>query len=177
MIKTNEETNAVELANAKIQSIRQSILSGDKKLTASDLSNAKNELEFAELQDEAKRVAEQKAIDNLRRADLLNLQKTLAQIADTRPVIDKLFIAFEKNLTDYLSSVVAYQKDLRGIRESLRAGGFLPSTTPGAIEGLPASEGRTVGIGEIGVQDIQPQETIETLVERLLGEFNQNLRA
>jgi hypothetical protein len=177
MIKINEETNAVEAANAKIQSIRQAIVNGDKKFTASDLSNAKNELEFAELQDEAKRVAEQKAIDNSRRADLLNLQKTLAQIADSRPVIDKKFIAFEKNLSDYLSAVVVHYKELRAVREALMSGGFLPNTTPGAIEGLPASVGRTVGIGEIAVEDIQPQETIKTLTERLLGDFNQNLRA
>jgi hypothetical protein len=177
MIKINEETNAVELATAKIQSIRQAIVNGDKKFTASDLSNAKNELEFAELQDEAKRIAEQKAIEDSRRADLLNLQKTLAQIADTRPVIDKKFAVFEKSLSDYLSAVVAYEKDLRIVRDSLRSGGFLPGTTPGAIEGLPTSDGRTVGIGEIAANDIQPQETIERLVERLLSDFNQNLRA
>jgi hypothetical protein len=176
MIKTNEETNAVEMANAKIESIRQSILSGDKKLTASDLSNAKNELEFAELQDEAKKVAEQKAIDNLRRADLLNLQKTLAQIADSGPVIDKKFAVFEKSLSDYLSAVVAYEKDLRVVRDSLQAGGFLPGTTPGAIEGITALSGRTVEIGDVAAANIQPNDTIKTLVERFLGDFNQNLR-
>jgi hypothetical protein len=176
MTQTNN-MNAVQSANAKIQSIRQAIVNGDKKFTASDLSNAKNELEFAELQDEAKRVAEQKAIDNLRRADLLNLQKTLAQIADSRPVIDKKFLVFEKSLSDYLSAVVAYEKDLRVVRDSLRAGGFLPGTAPGVIEGLPASDGRTVGIGQVVAEDIQPNETIERLVERLLSDFNQNLRS
>lgn len=173
---TNKETTAVELADAKIQSIRQSILSGDKKFTALDLSNAKNDLEFAQLQGEAEKIAEQKAIDNLRRADLLNLQNKLAQMAQIRPAIEKKFAAFEKSLTDYLSSVVAYQKDLRRVRDSLKAGGFLTNTTPGPIEGLPASDGRTVGIGDVATESIQPKETIEKLVERLLGEFSQNLR-
>jgi hypothetical protein len=169
--------NAVDAAQTRISEIENAIINGDKKLSANDLAAAKNQLDFAELQEAAKKHAEQKAIADTRRADLLNLQKTLAQIADSHPVIEKKFAAFEKNLNDYLSAVVVHQRDLRGVRDALQNGGFLVSTTPGPIEGIPTENARTVAIGEIAANDIQPQETIKLLTERLLGEFSQNLRA
>ncbi len=169
--------NAVEAAQTRISEIENAIINGDTKLTATDLSNARNELEFAQVKEAARKHAEQKAIADTRRANLLDLQKQLSDIADTRPVIDKKFAAFEKNLNDYLSAVVVHQRDLRGVRDALQNGGFLVGTMPGLIEGIPTENARTVQIGAAAAADIQPNEEIKLLTERLLAEFSQNLRA
>lgn len=175
-MQTNNEQNNVAKAIGKIESIKQAILSGDKKLTAGDLTRAKSELEFAELQMEAEIIQNEQAIKASRKADLLELQKQLTTISDSQTVIDKKFKNFEKSLDDYLSSVVGYQKDLRSVSDALSNGGFLANQTPGQIKEMPASVGRNVEIGEIVAGGIQPQETIEKLVERRLGEFGQELR-
>jgi hypothetical protein len=168
--------NAVETANARIESIRQAIINGDTKLSANDLAAAKNQLDFAELQEAAKKHAEEKAIADTRRANLLALQKTLGQIADSRPVIDKKFVVFEKSLTDYLSAVVVHQKELQVVRDAIQSGGFAEGFAPGPVENIPTSIGRTVEIGAASARNIEPNEEIKLLTERLLGEFSQNLR-
>jgi hypothetical protein len=175
MTQTNNN-NAVQSANAKIESIRQAIINGDTKLTSADLAAARSELEFAELQESAWVIAEQKAIEASRRANLLALKETLAKLADTRPAIDKKFTAFEKSLTDYLSAVVVHQKELQAIRDAIQTGGFAEGYMPGPIEGIDVSIGRTVEIGATSARNIEPIEAIKLLTERLLDEFSQNLR-
>ncbi len=169
-------TNAVEAAKSKIETIRQAIIGGDKKLTANDLSAARSELEFAELQESAKEIAASLAVDEARRSNLLDLQKQLRVVSESAVVVEKKFAAFEKNLTDYLSSVVVYQKDLRSVSDELANGGFLPGYTPGPIADVPATVGRNVEIGEVVAGHIEPKERIKTLVDRRLGEFGEDLR-
>ncbi len=168
--------NAVDAAQTRISEIENAIINGDSKLTSTDLRGAKDALDFAKLQDAAKRRAEEKAVDAARRGELLKIEKKLAELANARPAIEKQFASFEKSLTDYLSAVVVYHKGLNSVRGELRDGGFLKDTMPGPIEGIPTENGRTVQIGEIAANGIQPQEEIKLLTERLLGEFNQNLR-
>jgi hypothetical protein len=177
MKEINNEANEVETAKAKVEAVRQGILEGNQKLTARDLSEAKDALEFAELRQEARRAAEEKAAAAARRANLLDLQKQLSDIADTRPVIEKKFNAFEKSLTDYLSAVVVHQKELQAVRDAIQSGGFAEGFTPGPIEGIDVSIGRTVEIGATIATSIEPNEAIKQLTERLLGEFSQNLRS
>ncbi len=165
---TTNNINAVESANAKIESIKQSIIGGDKTLTSADLSRARAELEFCELQQEARAIAEEKAIEVSRRANLLDLQKQLAGLADTKPILEKKFTAFERTLADYLAAVAVYHRGLQSIRDSLQNGGFTADT------GI--SVGASGEIGNATAVNIIPGETIERLVERLLAEFNQNLR-
>jgi acetyl/propionyl-CoA carboxylase alpha subunit len=173
---TTETTNHVETATAQIESIRRAIMSGDEKLTANDLNNAVSELAFCELREEAKKHREAKAIEATRKARLLDLQKELAKLADTRTAIDKRFTLFEKSLGDYLSSVVLYRQELQAVRDSLQNGGFLNGRMPGPIKDINTSDGREVVIGEIVAEDISPNETIKLLVENRLAQFNQDLR-
>ncbi len=168
--------SAVEAAHAKIESIRSSIIDGDTKLNANDLAAARSALEFAELQDAAKQAAEQKAIAATRRANLLDLQKQLSGIADTRPAIDKKFTAFENSLTNYLSAVVVHQKELQAVRDAITNGGFVEGFAPGPIEGIPTSIGRTLEIGAASARNIEPNEAVKLFVERVLGQFSQDLR-
>jgi acetyl/propionyl-CoA carboxylase alpha subunit len=174
MTQTNE--NAVETAHAQIESIKQGIMSGDTKLTSSDLSKARSELEFAELREEAKKHREERADEEKRRANLLVIKKQLSDIADSRQAIDKRFTLFEKSLGDYLSSVVVHQKELQSVRDSLQNGGFLNGRMPGPIKDINTSDGREVVIGEIVAEDISPNETIKLLIENRLAQFNQDLR-
>ncbi len=170
-MQTNERVNAVEEARNKIETIKAGIFNGDKKLTANDLASAQNELAFSELQAEAKRRAEEKALNETRKSNLLKLQETLSAIADTRPAIDKKYAAFEKSFTDYLESVASYQKQLAEIRQELGNGGFLDGQMPGPIEGINTSDGREVAIGDVAASSLEPRGTIRTLVDRLSGEY------
>jgi hypothetical protein len=176
MTQTNKELNTVATATAKIQTIRQAIIGGDTKLNANDLAAARSELEFARLRDEARQIAEQKAIDAARRATLLDLQKQLSGIADTTQIIEKKFSAFEKSLTDYLAAVVVHAKSLQSVRDAIASGGFAEGYTPGPIEGIDVSIGRKVEIGATSALNIEPAEAIQRLTERLLSEFSRNLR-
>ncbi len=169
-MQATTQTSAAEAAKSKVESIEQAILSGDKKLTANNLAAARNDLEFAELQDAAQRLAEEKAANEKRKANLLKLQETLRQLADSRPEIDKKYVAFEKTLTDYLSAVFAYQQQLTGIRQQLGNGGFLVGQLPGPLEGISASDGRTLEIGDISAETLEPQSKIRELVDRQIGE-------
>ncbi len=56
MTQTTTTTTAVESAQAKIQNIQQAIVDGNKTLTAKDLASAKAELEFIQLQEEAREI-------------------------------------------------------------------------------------------------------------------------
>ncbi len=170
MNNETQNTSAVATAQAKIETIRQAIIGGDTKLNANDLAAARNDLEFAELQETAREIAEQKATNEKRKANLLSLQETLRQIADSRPAIEKKFIAFEKSLDTYLASVVVYQKQLTDVRQELANGGFLVGFKPGPIEGINTSEGREVVISNVAASNIEPIEAIRTLVDKLIGE-------
>lgn len=177
MTAINKQSDEVEVAKARIEAVRQGILDGNQKFTARDLSDAKDALEFAELREDAKRAAEEKAAAAARRENLLGLQKQLSGVAEKQPIIEKKFNAFEKSLADYLSAVVVHQKELQAIRDALAGGGFVEGFTPGPIADIDCSAGLTVEIGATSARSVEPSETVKRLTDRLLGEFSQNLRA
>ncbi len=100
----NAPTSAVESAKAKISNIQQAIVDGNKKLTPQDLSNARSELEFAELQEAAREIVKQTNIEADRKAHLLDLQKQLATVSNSRKSVDVKFTEFEKSLANYLTA-------------------------------------------------------------------------
>ncbi len=184
MKEINNEISAVEAAQNKIESIRRALINGDAKLTAADLAAARSELEFAELKTQAATVAEEKAAATARRANLLELQKELAAVNDSRVAVDKKFTAFEKSLADYLSTAANYQNALNGIRTSLQSAGIYPrgylelsAGIPPAdtVPGIPVTdERRVLSIGETSAEGVLPGEAIKPLVERVLGEYERH---
>ncbi len=180
-MKEINETNAVEAAQNKIESIRRALINGDAKLTAADLAAARSELEFAELKTQAATIAEEKADEAARRANLLKLQKKLATVRDSRGEVDKKFIEFEKALADYLSSCGDYQNSLNGIRTALNTAGLYPGETVGIVGGVEPGQSfsgirvtdirRVLTIGEVSAEGVLPEYEIKPLVESALGEY------
>jgi chromosome segregation ATPase len=181
---TTATISAVEAAQNKLESIRQALIAGDTKLKPKDLLESKNELEFAELQAEAAKIVEQKNAEAERKARLLELQKQLAAVNDSRSVVDKKFTAFEKSLADYLSSCSDYQNELNGIRSELQNAGMYPGETIGiragfepedVVPGIKITDVRRVlSIGAVSAENVLPGEKIKTLVEASLGEYNRH---
>jgi predicted nucleic acid-binding Zn-ribbon protein len=184
MTQTNETTNAVESAQNKIESIRAALANGDQKIKASDLAAARNELEFAELQEQAAIIAKQKNAESQRRTTLLNLQKELAAVSDSRKSVDAKFTAFQKSLSDYLTSASNYQNSLDAVRNSLRSNGLHPGEQVAVINGVGPGQAffgisvtdirRKLEIGEVSAENVLPEQEIKPLVESALGEYNRN---
>ncbi len=182
--RTNNEPNAVESAQAKIQAIQQAIVGGDKKLTPQDLATARNELEFCELQQQAAIIAKQKNIEAERRTTLLNLQKELAAVSDSRKSVDAKFAAFQKSLSDYLTSASNYQNSLDAVRNSLRSSGLHPGEQIAIINGVPPGQTffgitvtdirRKLEIGEVSAENVTPDQEIKPLIEASLGEYSRH---
>ncbi len=184
MTQTTATTNAVESAQAKIASIQQAVAAGNTKLNAQDLANARAALEFAELQQQAAIIAKQKNIEAERRTTLLNLQKELAAVSDSRKSVDAKFAAFQKSLSDYLTSASNYQNSLDAVRNSLRSNGLHPGEQVAIINGVPPGQTffgisvidvrRKLEIGEVSAENVLPEQEIKPLVESALGEYNRN---
>jgi predicted nucleic acid-binding Zn-ribbon protein len=179
---TNNET-AVETATAKLESVRQSILNGDKTLSANDLSNALNELAFCELREEAKKHREEKAIESTRKARLLELQKQLATISDSHKTIDAKLESFTKSLHEYLTACATFQNNLNSVRTALREADLYPESdvivagvTPGKVTyGISIQDRlRTLTIGETSVTNLTPGESIKQRVESAVAAFERN---
>ncbi len=181
---TNNEPNAVESAQAKITSIQQAIVGGDKTLTARDLAGAKAALEFAELQEEAREIIKQSNAESERKAHLLDLQKRLEVVAGSRKVVNSKFAEFEKSLANYLTAATTYQNNLDSIRGALREAGMHPGEQnaiiggvgPGASYfGIPVIDvRRKLEIGEVSAENILPNDVVKPIVEQALGEYNRN---
>ncbi len=184
MTQTTETTNPVETAQNRIEAIRASLANGDQKIKASDLAAARNELEFAELREQAAIVAKQQAAEAERRTTLLNLQKELAAVSDSRKSVDAKFAAFQKSLSDYLTSASNYQNSLDGVRNSLRSNGLHPGEQVVIINGVGPGQSyfgitvtdirRKLEIGEVSAENILPNDAVKPLVESALGEYNRN---
>ncbi len=101
---TTTTTNPVEAAQNKINGIQAAIISGNTKLTAADLSSARAELEFCELQQAAREIIAAETAESERKATLLNLQKRLKVIADSRKTVDAKLVSFTKSRPDFLTS-------------------------------------------------------------------------
>jgi hypothetical protein len=182
--QTTETTNAVEAARNKIESIRNGLINGDSKMTARDLSDAKDALEFAELKVQAVAIAEQKNAEAARRTTLLNLQKELRAVSDSRKSVDAKFTAFEKSLADYLTSASNYQNSLDAVRNSLRSNGLYPGEQVAIINGVAPGQSyfgiqitdirRKLEIGEVSAENILPNDVVKPLVESALGEYSRN---
>ncbi len=184
MNQTTETTNAVSEAQNKIESIRAALANGDQKIKASDLAAARNELEFAELREQAAEIAAEKAAKAERRTILLNLQKELAAVSDSRKSVDAKFAAFQKSLSDYLTSASNYQNSLDAVRNSLRSNGLHPGETVGLVGGVAPGQTffgiqitdirRKLEIGEVSAENILPNDVVKPIVEQALGEYNRN---
>jgi septation ring formation regulator EzrA len=175
MNKQTNEPNAVQTATAKLAALRQSLIDGDEKLTANDLAAARNALEFAELQESARQIAAQKATDAARRANLLDLQKQLTAVSNSRKSVDAKFTELEKSMADYLQTASTYQKKMNSIRHSVQAE-FLNQSPLNPVPGLPTSDIRRVlTIGDVSAENYDPHEITKSLVERALADFDRNL--
>jgi hypothetical protein len=184
MNQTTETTNAVQTAQAKITSIQQAIVGGNTKLNAADLSSARAALEFAELQQQAAEIIKQKNAEAERRTTLLNLQKQLAAVSDSRKSVDLKFAAFEKSLADYLATATNYQNSLNAVRNSLRSNEMHPGETVGIVGGIAPGQSyfgisitdirRVLSIGEVSAENVLPNDVVKPLVEQALGEYNRN---
>jgi predicted nucleic acid-binding Zn-ribbon protein len=180
----NNEPNAVQTAQNRIAAIRTALANGDEKIKASDLAAARNELEFVELKEQAAIIAKQKSVEAERKTTLLNLQKELAAVSDSRKSVDAKFAAFQKSLSDYLISASNYQNSLNGVRNSLRSNGLHPGeqvaiingVTPGASYfGIQITDIRRVlSIGSTSAENVLPEQEIKPLIEQALGEYNRN---
>ncbi len=181
---TNNEPNAVESAQAKITSIQQAIVGGDKTLTARDLAGAKAALEFAELQEEAREIIKQSNAESERKAHLLDLQKRLEVVAGSRKVVNSKFAEFEKSLANYLTAATTYQNNLDSIRGALREAGMHPGEQTAIINGVGPGQTffgisvtdirRKLEIGEVSAENVTPDQEIKPLIEASLGEYNRN---
>jgi hypothetical protein len=151
MTRTNSEPNAVETAKAKIQSIQQAIVGGDKNLTALDLANAKIELEFAELRHEA-------ALENERKADLARrtarareFEKRLTEIADDN-ALTSAKKRFEQAFKTYVETAGKHNKALYELQknlsdEGLQPGGINSEGVSVAVK-FPSGSNQPFSIGE-----------------------------
>jgi chromosome segregation ATPase len=181
---TTETTNAVASAQAKIQSIQTSIINGDKSLTAKDLALAKSQLEFCELQEAAREIIAAEAIEAERKTTLLNLQKRLSTVSDSRKVVNSKFAEFEKSLTNYLTAATTYQNNLNSVRTELREVGMYPGEQVAIIGGVAPGQSyfgiqitdmrRKLEIGEVSAENVLPEQAIKPLIEASLGEYNRN---
>jgi predicted nucleic acid-binding Zn-ribbon protein len=179
-----KEMSAVETAENKIESIREALANGDEKIKASDLMTARNELEFQLLRQQAAEISKQKAAEAERRTTLLNLQKELAAVSDSRKSVDAKFAAFEKSLADYLAAATNYQNSLNAVRNSLRNAGMHPGEQVAVINGVAPGQTffgiqitdirRKLEIGEISAENILPDQEIKPLIEQSLAEFARN---
>lgn len=173
MNKTKDK-ESVETIKLEIESIRQSIIDGNKKVTSEDLASARSRLEFAELRQEAAVIRKEENIHKDRKAELLKLQDRLTEIHKSKNLIDKKFENFVKSFNDYLGAIVVYSHRLQEIKEELSDGAFLADQRP--IEEITLEVGSKVKIGEGFAEHIDPRETINKLVERRLGELGGELR-
>jgi small-conductance mechanosensitive channel len=184
LTQTTETTTAVESAQAKIQAIQQSIVGGDTKLNAQDLSNARAALEFAELQQQAAEIVKQTNIEAERKAHLLTLQKRLEVVNGSRKVVNSKFAEFEKSLANYLTAATTYQNNLDSIRAALREAGLYPGEQIAIINGVGPGQSyfgitvtdirRKLEIGEVSAENILPNDVVKPIVESALGEYNRN---
>jgi chromosome segregation ATPase len=179
----NNEPNAVEAAQNKINGIQAAIISGNTKLTAADLSNARSELEFCELQQAAREIIAAETVEAERKTTLLNLQKRLKVIADSHKVVDSKLESFTKSLHEYLTSCATFQNNLNDVRAALREAALYPETdviiagvTPGKVAfGISVQDRmRTLSIGEISVTNVAPEDAIKPIIEKSLAEFARN---
>jgi multidrug efflux pump subunit AcrA (membrane-fusion protein) len=179
-----KEISAVSEAQNKLDAIRSGLINGDIKIKASDLAAAQNELQFAELQQQAAIVAKQKNAESQRRTTLLNLQKELAAVSDSRKSVDAKFAAFQKSLADYLTSASNYQNSLDAVRNSLRSNEMHPGETVGIVGGIAPGQSyfgisvtdirRKLEIGEVSAENVLPEQEIKPLIEASLGEYNRH---
>ncbi len=179
-----KEMSAVESAQNKIESIRAALANGDQKIKASDLAAARNELEFAELREQAAIIAKQKNAEAERRTTLLNLQKELAAVSDSRKSVDAKFAAFEKSLADYLTSASNYQNSLDAVRNSLRSNEMHPGEQIAVINGVGPGQSyfgitvtdirRKLEIGSVSAENVLPEQEIKPLIEASLGEYDRH---
>ncbi len=125
-MQTQQTNNAVQTAQNKIAEIQQAIAGGNKKLTAADLAEARNDLEFAELRQQAAIIAEEKANLARRTARTREFEKRLKAIADDTTLPDAKR-RFEKSLLDYIATAEKHNKALYEIQADLANEGLQPN--------------------------------------------------
>jgi chromosome segregation ATPase len=178
-----ETPNAVLEAQNKINGIQQAIVGGNTKLTAADLANAEATLKFAKLQEAARKIIAAEAVEAERKTHLLNLQKRLTVIRDSQKTVDAKLESFTKSLHEYLTSCSTFQNNLNSVRDELRENDLYPESdiiTAAAPAGKLAfgvqiqDRLRTLTIGTISVTNLTPSESIKTVVERSVADYERN---
>jgi chromosome segregation ATPase len=178
-----KEISAVESAQNKISNIQQAIVGGNTKLNAQDLANARSALEFAQLQEEARKIIAVETAEADRKAHLLDLQKRLKVIADSHKTIDAKLESFTRSLHEYLTACTTFQNNLNNVRAALRESDLYPESdvilagvTPGKVAyGIQIQDRmRRLSIGEISVENLTPAESIKQRVEQSVADFERN---
>ncbi len=167
---------AVEAARARVESIRQAIIGGDEIISQAELADAKSELEFCELREQARIEREKKQFDADRRARLLDLQKQLDALSDTSR-IESLLPKIGDAVKKYLTAAQERNSKLSQIRDEISAGGFVPGSNVGKpIDDIPAEAGRILSIGTITATEFNAKERLNDLISGMLSSFSPRRR-
>ncbi len=168
----------------KLASIQAALIKGDKTLTPRDLASARANLEFSQLQAEAREIIAAEAAEASRKQNLLALQKRLETVAASRKTVNSKFAEFEKAFANYLTACSTYQTNLNSIRVSLREAGMYPGEQIATVGGVAPGQTyfgiqitdirRKLEIGEVSAENVTPEEGIKSLVEKSLGEYGRN---
>jgi len=163
----NNTLNPVEAAQARIDGLLNSMVDGGD-VTAKQLAEARAELELAGMRDEAERRRKNSQAAEGRREALLGLQERLQTDFDAKAVVacqERLANAIEA----YVSMAAENNRGLHAMRSELQAGGFVKGYTPGPVDGIEASDGTTVRIGDVVAHNLRPKEVVESLVAEILS--------
>jgi hypothetical protein len=178
------ETSGVTEAENKLASIQAALIKGDKTLTPRDLASARANLEFSQLQAEARKIIAAEAAEASRKQNLLALQKRLETVAASRKTVNSKFTDFEKAFANYLTACSTYQTNLNSIRVSLREAGMYPGEQIAIVGGVAPGQNffgiqvsdirRVLSIGPVNAENVLPSDAIKPLVEKSLGEYSRH---
>lgn len=173
MTQTTETTNHVETAHAKIESIKQSILNGDTRLTAADLAAARSALEFAQLREDAKKHAEAKA-DLAQRIERTRGFEARLKAVENDTALETAQKRFEKALRDYSLAADAHNERLSGIQAGMVAQGLQENGINRAgifIEvKFPSGEHTPLRIGDAEARFASLRQPVKDFVGEVLGD-------
>ncbi len=171
MPQTNN-MNAVETAHARIESIRQSILDGDPKLTSGDLAAARSDLEFAQLREDA-RIEREKRADLSRRIERTREFEARLKAVENDTALETAQKRFEKALSAYAETADAHNERLSAIQAEMIAEGLQQNGTN--REGIPievkfpSGEHHPLRIGEAQVRFASLRKPVKDFVDQVLG--------
>ncbi len=150
-----------------VQELEARLVAGDE-VTPKQLAEARAADELRELKVRADKQIRRAAFEQERREALIGLQERLQTDFDAKAVV-----ACQERLKDaleaYVSMAAENHRGLQAMRDELHAGGFVKGYNPGPVDGIEASDGITVRIGDVATHTMRPKEVIESLVAEILN--------